>query len=86
MLSKCANPACSAQFLYLSRGELYKVETTVCAKSPDRPDFSDAQSGRTERRCEYFWLCEECTLKVRLTYDRATGVKAAPLARAARAF
>ena len=82
MLSKCANPACSAPFLYLSQGRLYKMETAIREGNPDRPDFADAQNMRAERRLEYFWLCEDCVPKVRLTYSRDSGIGAAPLAKA----
>ncbi len=81
MLSKCANPVCTAPFLYLSQGKLYKLETSVRAGNLDRPDFADSQNMRAERRLEYFWLCEECAPKVLLTYNRATGIGAAPLAK-----
>ena len=82
MLSKCANPVCSAPFLYLNQGKLYRLETAVGEGNLDRPDFADAQTMRPERRLEYFWLCEECAPKVKLTYDRGTGIGAAPVAKA----
>ena len=48
MLSKCAHPACFAQFRYLRQGKVFKV------RMPAPGD----QSG--EHRVEYFWLCENC--------------------------
>jgi len=48
VLSKCAHPACFAQFRYLRQGKVFKVRMPVPA---DR-------SG--EHRVEYFWLCENC--------------------------
>jgi hypothetical protein len=45
MLSKCLNIACSARFLYLHDGKLFKLET------PKAPGA---------RHAEYFWLCERC--------------------------
>ena len=29
MLSKCANPGCTATFLYLHRGKLFRLDTSV---------------------------------------------------------
>ena len=51
MLSKCVNYACSARFLYLHEGKLFKLETPL---SPH-----EALRG-TNRRAEHFWLCERC--------------------------
>ena len=48
MLSKCAHPACFAQFRYLRQGKVFKVRMPSPA------------CGRGEHRVEYFWLCESC--------------------------
>lgn len=45
MLSKCVNIACSARFLYLHSGKLFKLETS---------------NPQAHRRTEHFWLCERC--------------------------
>jgi hypothetical protein len=60
MLSKCANPDCSAVFLYLHSGKLFKLETGA--------------HSNVKRKLEYFWLCEVCCQSMTLTYDRAAGV------------
>ena len=59
MLSKCSNPFCSAPFLYLRDGELFRLEA-----DPKR------RSGRPGR-LEYFWLCGECssTMSLRISQD-----------------
>lgn len=51
MLSKCANPACSARLHYLRDGRIFKIETTR---------ISSGRKGSPARRIEHFWLCEQC--------------------------
>lgn len=46
MVSECANPHCSAQFLYFGEGQLVAV--------PRQGDVS------SRSRIEFFWLCGEC--------------------------
>jgi len=57
MVSKCANPACSARFHYLHEGKIFKLETGAAE--------SDA-SAASPQQVEFFWLCAECckTLEV----------------------
>ena len=59
MLAKCANPPCSASFLHLTDGRLFRVETEARYPSPNA------------RETEYFWLCEPCSagMTLRLTRD-----------------
>ena len=64
MLSKCANSECSAVFLYLHQGRLFKLETGV----------NPANKPEIKRKLEYFWLCEKCCQSLTLTYDRAAGI------------
>ena len=52
MLSKCANPACSARFRYLHQGRIFKVERGAVLSGPN---------GSSIRKIEHFWLCELCT-------------------------
>lgn len=70
MLSKCTNPSCSASFLRLAEGRLFRRD------AGQTTDSSDA------RVTEYFWLCETCSGKVmlRLAQDGtvvATGLRQA---------
>jgi hypothetical protein len=55
VLSKCANPACTARFRYLREGRIFNVPTP--GESADNP-FST--------RVLHYWLCDRCkqTLKV----------------------
>ena len=49
MLSKCASPLCSASFLHLADGRLFRLET--------EPAFPSSNA----RETEYFWVCEPCS-------------------------
>jgi hypothetical protein len=81
MLSKCANPACSAQFRYLHDGKVFRVDleeraaghTPVRASQPTGipvsvvgPQLLSSGSGR---RPEYFWLCGVCCQQMTLGAD-----------------
>jgi len=49
MLAKCTNPSCSASFLHLDEGQLFRLET----------DFAAGSS--YAKATEYFWLCGPCS-------------------------
>jgi hypothetical protein len=73
MLSKCANPGCSARFLYLNRGKLFRIprqSDAVCENSSDNK--------KTTRRLEYFWLCGECAGELTLAFRKGVGVVPVP--------
>jgi hypothetical protein len=65
MLSKCANPSCTASFLYFHQGKLFRMETET-AESAAGPT---AASARIVRRTEFFWLCDRCASEMKLEYD-----------------
>ena len=69
MLSKCANPSCSTQLVYLREGKIFMMEADAQAVIP----ASVAQ--KTTRRVEHFWLCGPCSAQFTLAYDRHHGVK-----------
>jgi len=66
VLSKCAHPACFAQFRYLRQGKVFKVHMPAAA---DRAH---------EQRVEYFWLCENCALAFKVVL-REGAVMTVPL-------
>jgi hypothetical protein len=74
MLSKCANPTCTASFLYFHQGKLFRMEM----------ERSEEQSGaenlqlRMVRRTEFFWLCDECALAMTVDYDEKGSVLVRP--------
>ena len=51
MLSKCANPKCSARFRYLRQGRIFNLEVK---------QFSPNGCGEASHRVEHFWLCDHC--------------------------
>lgn len=66
MLSKCANPACSARFQYLSQGKLFQLSPT--------PEVDAITGGLWEHFSERFWLCEKCCLEMKIVWDGTKAV------------
>ena len=84
MLSKCANPGCSASFLYLHQGKLFRLETG--GNGDDRRvDLADSQGKHPSRRLEYFWLCDECASIMTVGFKKGVGVTTRPLFMAQKA-
>lgn len=67
MVSKCANPNCSAPFRYLHEGRIFALEFTAETKV-------DSGEVRPQRRIEHFWLCPRCCGSITLTVDKGTVV------------
>jgi hypothetical protein len=80
MVSKCANPICSASFRYLHEGRLFRM--AVSADAADNPNLI-AGSGpkKSSHHIEFFWLCEECAPEMTLIFKPGIGVTAQPLTR-----
>jgi hypothetical protein len=77
MLSKCANPGCSAEFHYFHVGKLFRCETQ--SREPHAPEFgTDPTVKKSVRRVEFFWLCPECSGSMTLTFKQGAGVIATP--------
>jgi hypothetical protein len=74
MLSKCANPGCTASFLYLHQGKLFRFEV-------EGNDPAGQASSRTTRNLEFFWLCDECSATLTVSYQSGVGGKVAPLSK-----
>ena len=72
MLSKCANPECSTQFRHLRDGKLFQVQSQYFSRSSD-------QNRRPSRYVEHYWLCNECSLRLTLAFDRERGMITVPL-------
>jgi len=79
MLSKCANPACSARFRYFHEGKLFRVE----GRRGDSAD-SGAVWERRLQRIEFFWLCEACATEMTVMFHPETGITVTPLVRTLR--
>ena len=79
MLSKCANPSCSNQFLYLHRGKLFRADLQATSEVGAGP--ASPQAKKPPRRAEYYWLCEDCASTMTLVLEQGTKVKTRSLAR-----
>lgn len=85
MLSKCANPDCSAQFRYFHQGKLFRLETASGFER--RRSLGENESPQKPlRRVEFYWLCDNCADKMVLAYDKETGVTVRPQIYAQAAF
>ena len=79
MVSKCANPDCSTPFLYFHRGKLFRMETE--GRLDRRHEMGDDTSmTKSMRRIEFYWLCDDCAVKMTLAFDKSTGVSVRPQA------
>ena len=79
MLSKCSNPDCSAQFLYLHTGKLFRM-----ARRSNLAEGYDPQK-KGARGIEFFWLCKDCAEEFTLKTDVTRGVHVVSLHRHALA-
>ncbi len=77
MLSKCANPGCTATFLYLHQGKLFRLNV-----GNDIPVSSSLpQTTKAGSHIEFFWLCSDCASELTVDYDEGNGVAVVPLAK-----
>jgi hypothetical protein len=80
MVSKCANPVCSASFRYLHEGKLFRM--IVAADGAGHSNHSaDSEMRKVSGHIEFFWLCEECAPEMTLTFKPGLGVTTQPLVR-----
>lgn len=63
MLSKCANPDCSAQFLRLQQGKLFHLTPT--------PEVEESSEGPSPDLYERFWLCDRCCKEMTVVWGGA---------------
>jgi hypothetical protein len=70
MVSKCANPSCSAIFRYFREGKLFHL-----AVGPAALEAADVLETPA---LEHFWLCGECSSQMTLVSHTA-GVLVVPL-------
>jgi hypothetical protein len=82
MVSKCANPGCSASFHYFHQGKLFRWETTGGIYDSGPTFGTEPGEKRPSRRVEFFWLCSDCASEMTLAFDRRVGVTTQPLIRA----
>jgi hypothetical protein len=73
MVSKCANPECSASFRYFHKGRLFRIDTSA-GQDRRRTMGRDDELTTPLRRLEFFWLCQDCSQRMTLVYDKESGV------------
>jgi len=62
VLTKCLNPACDARFRYLNQGRIFNIEIP----------FAKTNGERSFAKAECFWLCENCSLTMKVIVDKGT--------------
>ena len=70
MLSKCANPACTKQFMHLHEGQVFRLTPT--------PEVEAAIPGFAPSLYERFWLCDQCCRRMTLVWG-GTEAKLVPI-------
>jgi len=60
MLSKCANPECSAVFRYLHEGRIFRLSPT--------PEVEATTKVPASLLYERFWLCDACSKRMTLVW------------------
>jgi hypothetical protein len=83
MISKCANPSCSAHFLYLHQGRVFRI----LRRSEEIPDqqLGVDPSVKKHAQVEFYWLCDTCSRAWTIRYQEGIGVSVQPLRAALRA-
>lgn len=73
MVSKCANPVCTASFRYFHTGQLFRLDSSTASAS-------DSENGMNPHapRLEFFWLCDDCAANLTLTFQKGVGVSIHP--------
>jgi hypothetical protein len=67
MVSKCSNPDCSASFLYLHAGKLFRFDVPV------EQTGGGWGNPKPVKKVEFFWLCAACVTKFTFVADAAIG-------------
>lgn len=67
MVSKCANPKCTARMKYLHEGRLFVVQTSSSVRYWRQE--SDSFSAPPGRQIEHYWLCDSCAHSMKVTAD-----------------
>lgn len=74
MLSKCANPSCSTELIYLREGKIFVMEHTAKPHVlPVGPVLA-----KPANHLEHFWLCGPCSENLTLIYRPEGGIKVVP--------
>lgn len=82
MLSKCANPSCSASFRYFHQGKLFRIESGMTASIETdvrNVKKGNANAAKAVARVEFFWLCDRCASEMTLEHDNRGHVTVMPV-------
>lgn len=77
MVGACANPSCLRRFRYLHEGKLFALRRSIGSQNrgdQEKPEFAGANEAT-----EWFWLCEDCSLQMRLVCTVEHEVVVAPI-------
>ncbi len=77
MLSKCANPSCSASFRYLHEGRLFRIARS--ANGHNGNGHADVGEPKPPQHLEYFWLCDSCASQMTMARNHEGDVRVVPL-------
>ncbi|HVP63266.1 MAG TPA: hypothetical protein VMT82_00130 [candidate division Zixibacteria bacterium] len=75
MLKKCANPQCTASFMHLGQGRLFRVQR----KGPKLADSNLDATNERPAVLEHFWLCDKCAGTMTVAVDRKQIVRVIPM-------
>ena len=77
MLSKCANPECTAPFHYLRDGKLFQIDASFGIRQSAGPQL--VNEAKPSHRIEFFWLCGNCSSSMTVAFQPGKGVVMVPL-------
>lgn len=77
MLYKCANTACVNLFRSLSQGKLFQIQ--IVAPQALRPRPMKTRKHRASSTFEHYWLCDNCSSILTLTFGGERGLTTVPL-------
>lgn len=77
MVSKCANPQCSASFRYFHQGKLFRFETEIAIERGNALNENGAK--KSMRKLEFYWLCDGCAETMTMVFKKGSGVSMLPL-------
>jgi hypothetical protein len=78
MLSKCANPNCSAPVGSFGQGRLFQFEIVSISLSVNDRQSADFDE-RPRRETTHFWLCSDCSASMTLALTPSRGLQLMPL-------
>lgn len=76
MLSKCANPLCTAQFLYLHEGKLFRIE--LFEETDPGGARTKTMGMKPPTQIEFYWLCEICSQHLTVARLSNGGISVTP--------